>query len=844
MPPKKNPKNRLKLLEKQFFLFGAAGREATFDYEMADAELQIWPYSTPSAKLMANQGFCFVPTKKLTDRVYCVGCRELQHNWEGVENPAEYHLKKHPHCPISLVHYYNTKRENGPIDWPTVEILGNPLSSESMEVRRATFAKHWPFDNIPDAKPTTEKMVEAGFCYFPHDQGDDLASCMYCGTSLEGWEEQDDPMEEHSKRAKGRGCYYLDMLAKNNERKRLSEELQGGSGLKKVKVDEPLGHAGDTESIEHATNQVSQEKKTNKRTKSKKARKMKEPIVEVPDDSLPDTVSKPLRPRRAASRAAEKMIQISEANESLNDNESGNDSDVELLSEESFGLTSNELQLNSEPEAYTRSSQRSNKSQNASKNVSKKGTNSAKLSSASPPKKSKILDSSFGESENDMFGPEKINGSKLDTLLSPKKSSKALSEKPMSSPAKSMPLRDITNVSDTSTIFSPKTSRKRPVIHNDDDDEEEEEEEEENPDDDGEILLVSNNSSSVSNSNVGSSIKETGLSNKTERAESSSTLKPSSAIEEQQDDMAQSPNIVPSESSISEAELSPLASKQHNSPSLKSEQSTSLSRVRTNSKSVLSHSRFFESPKMVRRSQSPFLDDNYQGSDKITASEAIIGPDDNPIEESTDHNIEVSLSDLNKHLAVNDKVEELSVHQSLEATGSEKPKILPLHESTHDSIVSSPKALSILSPTVASPEPQALTKIGDVPPLQSTSTNNTTNDDDSFHSAGESTPSDYWPPTDTNKLFHHLVDLETAQTYVSELTRLPYELHDDVDGRVTNFINQMPEEEVEMTIEEWIQHMAVQGKEHLRQVCTQMIEEFDEECERALDKLKALETID
>ncbi len=61
-------------------------------------------------------------------------------------------------------------------------------------------------------------MARAGFIYMPQEPGDDLATCLYCGVSLSGWDDDDDPLcvfpyflsyyshvfgrEEHLKRVK------------------------------------------------------------------------------------------------------------------------------------------------------------------------------------------------------------------------------------------------------------------------------------------------------------------------------------------------------------------------------------------------------------------------------------------------------------------------------------------------------------------------------------------------------------------------------------------------------------------------------------------------------------------
>ena len=37
-------------------------------------------------------------------------------------------------------------------------------------------------------------MASAGFVYTPQHSGDDLATCLYCNTSLSGWDGADDPL--------------------------------------------------------------------------------------------------------------------------------------------------------------------------------------------------------------------------------------------------------------------------------------------------------------------------------------------------------------------------------------------------------------------------------------------------------------------------------------------------------------------------------------------------------------------------------------------------------------------------------------------------------------------------
>ncbi|KFP87275.1 Baculoviral IAP repeat-containing protein 5.1, partial [Acanthisitta chloris] len=43
-------------------------------------------------------------------------------------------------------------------------------------------------------------MAKAGFIHCPSENAPDVAKCFFCLIELEGWEPNDDPWEEHTKR--------------------------------------------------------------------------------------------------------------------------------------------------------------------------------------------------------------------------------------------------------------------------------------------------------------------------------------------------------------------------------------------------------------------------------------------------------------------------------------------------------------------------------------------------------------------------------------------------------------------------------------------------------------------
>ncbi|KAJ7396603.1 Baculoviral IAP repeat-containing protein 5 [Pitangus sulphuratus] len=62
--------------------------------------------------------------------------------------------------------------------------------------RVATF-RNWPFTE--GCACTPERMAAAGFVHCPSENSPDVAQCFFCLKELEGWEPDDDPLEEHKK---------------------------------------------------------------------------------------------------------------------------------------------------------------------------------------------------------------------------------------------------------------------------------------------------------------------------------------------------------------------------------------------------------------------------------------------------------------------------------------------------------------------------------------------------------------------------------------------------------------------------------------------------------------------
>ncbi|XP_066601343.1 baculoviral IAP repeat-containing protein 5 [Prorops nasuta] len=79
---------------------------------------------------------------------------------------------------------------------------------------------NWPFKNTTKCNPMA--LAAAGFFKVPESSEPDLAECFICHKQLDGWEESDDPWEEHIKH--NESCAFV-KLGKQDELSWTVEEL-------------------------------------------------------------------------------------------------------------------------------------------------------------------------------------------------------------------------------------------------------------------------------------------------------------------------------------------------------------------------------------------------------------------------------------------------------------------------------------------------------------------------------------------------------------------------------------------------------------------------------------------
>lgn len=193
-------------------------------FQQKSKQKRYWTHEVPSIDQLVDCGFYFTPTKINSDQVTCISCKKKETNVGGVENIAEYHLTHNPLCALSQVIAAQIDNLSSRLDsyWELylLELFKDPLSKGSVSLRKKTFGSFWKLDKEKNhIRATSMALAKAGFYFCPLREGNDRVQCVYCNCSLDTWEGQDDPIEEHRLNATG-NCYFLSQYDCHNKGKK------------------------------------------------------------------------------------------------------------------------------------------------------------------------------------------------------------------------------------------------------------------------------------------------------------------------------------------------------------------------------------------------------------------------------------------------------------------------------------------------------------------------------------------------------------------------------------------------------------------------------------------------
>ncbi|EJF63753.1 hypothetical protein DICSQDRAFT_167803 [Dichomitus squalens LYAD-421 SS1] len=163
-----------------------------------------WPHpasfkATPET--LAEAGFYFHPDSDFPDNVACFMCKKNLDGWEPDDDPFTIHYSKcRDSCAWAVVRCQRALDDEG---FDFSDPTRHPTSKAMEKARLDTFSKaRWPHDAVKGHGANSRAMAKAGFLCNSVEPGDDTALCLYCNLSLNGWDEDDDPYEEHVKRDK------------------------------------------------------------------------------------------------------------------------------------------------------------------------------------------------------------------------------------------------------------------------------------------------------------------------------------------------------------------------------------------------------------------------------------------------------------------------------------------------------------------------------------------------------------------------------------------------------------------------------------------------------------------
>ncbi|KAJ5184386.1 hypothetical protein N7472_009226 [Penicillium cf. griseofulvum] len=265
-----------------------------------------WPHQRPSPAELAHAGFYYKPYETNPDNTTCFECHRALDGWEEDDNPVTEHLKHAPDCGWAIMMDLQQNSSNP----ATIE---DPTGDRITQARLATFGTAWPHDGKKGWVCQSEKMVEGGWYFCPTDESNDLASCVYCKLSLDGWEPKDDPFDEHYRRSSDCSFFvFAQPPGKKSKSARAKKPRvsKASSRLSSQSIGPATSEAPDIEmddSMDQSImSQATTKSKTTKKgpkSKSKGAKTKKEESVEVESQIEADIEEvaqpEPIKPKRA-----------------------------------------------------------------------------------------------------------------------------------------------------------------------------------------------------------------------------------------------------------------------------------------------------------------------------------------------------------------------------------------------------------------------------------------------------------------------------------------------------------------------------------------------------------------
>ncbi|GMG20250.1 unnamed protein product [Ambrosiozyma monospora] len=212
------------------------GRENSF--KRSPNEIDLLPYHGPTPNTMARYGFYYSPVKAHMDRLTCFCCKKNEIEWpcdmledDNLNNSyVARHLRNSPTCEVSLILLAKLRHDQlKNYEWENDKLFGNVETSSCLRLRTFQVGKS-PFVRSRSAQgfPSPLDFASNGFFYMASGDSsyDDHVECLYCGTSLEGWEKGDIVADEHRQRSPNCYVFHYQTILKEKEKELREKQMK------------------------------------------------------------------------------------------------------------------------------------------------------------------------------------------------------------------------------------------------------------------------------------------------------------------------------------------------------------------------------------------------------------------------------------------------------------------------------------------------------------------------------------------------------------------------------------------------------------------------------------------
>jgi hypothetical protein len=201
-----------------------------------------WVHIIPSQAQMIEAGFF---NCNVGDRVICIYCNLICHQWTSVDDPCEVHKILSPKCPYAKLMLIRREATSMPIGNETM--MGSTsdtrtTASDHLDLFRCnefahTGAYHTAYIELSkrtasfatwssEKLPSVEDLVRAGFFYTGTKS---IVTCFYCNGSLQNWGANDNPTIEHARWLPH--CAYAKQLCGAELYRKIQESKRAQQGL-------------------------------------------------------------------------------------------------------------------------------------------------------------------------------------------------------------------------------------------------------------------------------------------------------------------------------------------------------------------------------------------------------------------------------------------------------------------------------------------------------------------------------------------------------------------------------------------------------------------------------------